>query len=255
MRRVLLVRLTYRGARRAFSRGGRRERSETLEEAMAVGDMVAVTDEQIKTNVVNRLYWDGRVDASEVAVAVDSGTVTLHGSVASTLACQAAVSDARNVAGVASVTNELGMRPLPSVPIPPDAEVEDNARAVLRWAPDIDTSTIEASVTAGQLTLKGTVDAFWKKVHTELTGVVEVQNQLTVVPAGDVMDQNIAEDIMAEQERSTLVNADDITVRVDNGTVTLSGSVPLWSARHAAYEAALYTAGVTNIFDHMVVGP
>jgi osmotically-inducible protein OsmY len=40
------------------------------------------TDENIKKDVVDDLYWDNRIDASEINVTVDNGLVTLSGQVA-----------------------------------------------------------------------------------------------------------------------------------------------------------------------------
>jgi osmotically-inducible protein OsmY len=58
---------------------------------------------------------------------------------------------------------------------------------------------------------------------------------------------------VADLERSALVDADDVTVTVDGGAVTLTGSVPTWSARAAAYDAARHTAGVTSIHDALAI--
>ena len=40
---------------------------------------MAQTDQQIKKNIVDQLYWDYRVDAAEVQVQVYGGEVTLTG--------------------------------------------------------------------------------------------------------------------------------------------------------------------------------
>ena len=49
------------------------------------------------------------------------------------------------------------------------------------------------------------------------------------------------------------INVEDVDVTVSNGKVTLSGAVPSRVARLAAYRAALYTSGVTDIKDNIIV--
>jgi hyperosmotically inducible protein len=55
---------------------------------------MARTEEQIKRDVVDQLYWDNRVDASDVTVEVSNGTVTLRGTVPTYFASTAALNDA-----------------------------------------------------------------------------------------------------------------------------------------------------------------
>jgi len=45
--------------------------------------MIEVTDEKIKKQVVDQLYWDARVDASDVKVEVSDRNVILTGTVPS----------------------------------------------------------------------------------------------------------------------------------------------------------------------------
>ena len=51
-------------------------------------------DEQIKKAVVDMLYWDSRVDASDIHVEVTDGEVTLRGTVPSYATKEAALFDA-----------------------------------------------------------------------------------------------------------------------------------------------------------------
>jgi osmotically-inducible protein OsmY len=49
------------------------------------------------------------------------------------------------------------------------------------------------------------------------------------------------------------VYVEDVNVKVENGNVTLSGTVEDWQAKLAAYNAALYTAGVKEVNDNIQV--
>jgi osmotically-inducible protein OsmY len=66
-------------------------------------------------------------------------------------------------------------------------------------------------------------------------------------------DEQIRKDIVGVLKQNVLFHEHDIEVGVINGNVSLSGEVPTFAARKAAYEAALYTPGVVNIHDEIEV--
>ena len=108
------------------------------------------------------------------------------------------------------------------------------------------------------VTLRGTVDAMWKKIHAEdivslEPGVVLIENHLAVVPERDLVDQEIARDIVTKLESKVAVDADDVNVRVRDGQVNLSGTVPSWLARNEAHNSALFTRGVVDVTNRLVV--
>jgi osmotically-inducible protein OsmY len=49
------------------------------------------------------------------------------------------------------------------------------------------------------------------------------------------------------------VNVDNVTVLVDQGTVTLHGEVPTITAKNAAFDAALNTTGVRAVINNVEV--
>jgi osmotically-inducible protein OsmY len=82
---------------------------------------------------------------------------------------------------------------------------------------------------------------------------VRIENHTAGVPSEDLIGQEIAKDIVDSLERKTMVIADDVTVDVRGGNVTLTGTVPNAAARRAVYESALYTYGVINIEDRLTI--
>ena len=216
------------------------------------------TDELIKRDIVNHLIWDNRVDASKIGVEVENGTVTLKGEVPTYLSKLAAESDALDVLGVIHTINELNVSYPSFIPAPPDEELEENIRTRLAANPDINLLDMEVMVRSGIVTLKGTVDAYWKKFYAEKLiepepGVIVIENHLAVVPTEDIIDQQIAEDIMRTIDAKANVEADDINVTVKDGVVTLTGTVPSWTARRSAFDAALYTTGVVGVENRLTV--
>ena len=217
---------------------------------------VEVNDEEIRRDVRNQLDWDYRVDEQDVGVRVSDGVVTLSGTVETYSGKDAAEGDAWSVTGVVDVRNNIEV----------DAETRDQGRGnisrsaenVLEWNSEIDAADTVVSTVGGIVILEGTVDSYWKKVRAEelvanVSGVVEVQNRLAVVPGEDIVDQRIAEDIVDAIERKSLVDMEDVTVRVKDGVVTLNGQVDSRTERQAVYESALYTDGVTAVNDENLV--
>ncbi|MFP4397431.1 MAG: BON domain-containing protein [Desulfonatronovibrio sp.] len=219
---------------------------------------MSLMDEEIKKNVVFELYKDNRVDASNVSVEVNNGEVTLQGELPTYYAFTAAYNNTLKISGVTGVNNQLKVRYPVGTAMPTDAELLSAIESKLFRNPDINIADLNIQVQAGEVVLKGTVDAYWKKVHAEKLassepGVVVIKNHLAIVPTRDFVDQDIAEDIIRALESRSVVSANNINVKVSNGEVTLSGTVPDWSARQAAYESAAFTSGVVNVENNITI--
>lgn len=216
-------------------------------------------DEDVKVDVAKQLKWDARIDASEVSIRVNNGKVELEGNVPTMTAKSAAFDDAYLVDGVLSVDNKLDVE-IPSVKsTPTDSEIRDNVVTALSINSDVESYKIDVTVDKGWVTLEGTVNAYWEKVSAEnevldINGVLGVSNNLGVVPTESYLDENIAEDIISALERNVHVNADDIDVKVEDGKVTLDGTVKTYTAKNAAFDSALYTPGVITVNNRIIVG-
>ena len=218
-----------------------------------------ISNEQIKKDIVNQLYWDQMVDASDVMVEVSDGKVTLSGTVPSYSARQAAYNDAVIIPGVYLMDNRLGVQAPPVLPPITDDEIRMRAESILDWNADIDAAAIIVTVQAGRVNLSGHVDAYWKRIKAEelvsnLFGVLEVDNAITVVPTDGYRDTLIADDIIATLERSTDIDINNVEIKVENGVVTLSGNVPNWSALRSAEDIARYTGGVVEVINDLSPG-
>ncbi len=216
------------------------------------------TKEKIKKNIVDQLYWDARVDASDIEVTVDDGNVQLKGKVGSLEEKNAAETDAKAVLGVLSVTNDLKVEFAPTIEIPVDVEIADNIRTTLSLNFKIDKTDIDVSVTGGVVTLEGTVSSLWEKARAEyitstMTGVIDVLNKLKVVPTESVADEIIAEDIVNSLTRNLNVTVDSVNVEVENGIVNLSGTVTDWNAYDAVITTVKNTTGVVDYIDQLQI--
>ena len=208
------------------------------------------TNGEIKKDIVEQLHWDSRVDAADVNVDVQNGEVTLFGSVATNFARLAAEQDAWAVAGVSEVENAVNVEYTGT--LPEREHLEEHIANVLEWDPEIDASNVTVTVDVGVVTLEGTVDAYWKKLRVndivqDISGVTQVVDKLAVVPTEDVFDETVAQEVLEALRRNDNVDVDTVDVTVENGHVTLTGSVPTWVARNSAYESAVLTYGVVDV--------
>jgi hyperosmotically inducible protein len=215
-------------------------------------------DEEIEKNIMEQLYWDDRVDASDLKVEVSGGEVILKGTVPSYAAYQAAEDDAWSMPGVKYVRNDAAVKYPSGAKVPSDAEIKASIESVLLWQPDIDSLDIDVSVENESVVLRGSVDAYWKKVRAEelalaLSGVSSIKNELAVVPSGAFTDKAIADYIESALKRNVGADVDSIDVRVENGKVTLSGSVSSLAALSDAEKIVENTPGVILFNRELVV--
>jgi osmotically-inducible protein OsmY len=210
---------------------------------------MSIIEEDKKKEIVDVLYWDSRVDASDIAVMVEDSKATLAGRVPSFWAREVAEENAWSVKGILSVNNQLTVNY--PVPVPTDAELKLNIDTLLHNSV-IDASKISVSVDAGIITLKGTVDTFWQSWRVEnmvkdVNGALDVVNELTVVPTESPLDEEIAQRIVQAFKSSILIDPDAVTVKVDTGEVTLTGVLPSRYTRMRAEELAASTLGVISV--------
>lgn len=216
------------------------------------------SDEKIKRDIVDQLYWDGRVDASDIHVAIADGSVVLRGTVPTYGASKAAETGAWTVSGVRSVDNNIAVKHKGSLRIPTDQEIRKDIEMILDWNPDIDAVGIKISVDGGEVILEGSVSSYWEKKRAEdlcglIMGVRKITNSLLVVPSESVLDQAIADGIGRALARNPNIDEDSIDITVRDGVVTLSGSVPNRTTFNAVEEAAQYSVGVVEVYNKLKI--
>jgi osmotically-inducible protein OsmY len=216
------------------------------------------SDELIKKKIVDSLYWDNRVDASEVKVVVDDRSVIIRGTVPNYAASEAALFDAWRIHGVVKVDNQLLVKYPSNVQIPSDKEIAAAITQQISWNDSTRTADIQVSVNKGTVTLEGHVDAYWKKTRVQnlvsgMVGVVRINNKLTVVPTKALVDDVIADDIVKAMDRNYSVDVNQVDIRVEDGIVTLSGKVSNRRAYDEAIEVASNTFGVVDVVDRLAI--
>lgn len=213
-------------------------------------DILKRTEGEIKKDVMDALYWDSRLDSSGITVEVEDGTVRLSGAVSYLTSRKLAEELVYGVPGVLSVINELAVRS-PEAEIG-DKEITSHIKNVLFWNSSINAVKVDLMVKDGGVTLRGTVGSYWEKIKAEefashVQGVCGVINELSVVPTKNFDDEQIARRIVDNLERNLYTDAGRLTVKVEKGHVTLSGSVPGQGQKISAYEVVRYIEGVRSI--------
>ena len=221
--------------------------------------VVTRTAEDIRNDVKEQLAWDTRVDSSSIDVEVVDSTVVLSGTVPTYPDRNQAQTDALQVPGVANVDNRLVVSFPSAYVIPADAEISFNVTSSLSWSPSVDGTRIHVAVDHGIVTLSGTVDSYWQKHRAEeiaanTSGVTDVRNDLAVAPtAPAATDNDICRDICATLDRNPGIDVSRVNVDVNNGVVTLSGTVSDYAAFHAIEDAARYTSGVLEVNNNLTM--
>src|SRR3981189_2642164 len=106
------------------------------------------SDSQIERDVNEELQWNPDLDATDIAVSVKKGVVTLVGFVKSYTDKFEAEAAAKRVAGVAGVANDLEVR-LPSIDERPDPEIARDAVAAIKSQLPISSEHIKIVVKNG----------------------------------------------------------------------------------------------------------
>jgi osmotically-inducible protein OsmY len=211
-------------------------------------------DAALKTLVLAELAWEPAVTAAHIGVTARDGVVTLSGHVERFAEKQAAETAVRRVKGVKGVAEEIEVQ-LPFEVQRGDDEIARAAIERLAWDSTLPADAIEVTVRGGWITLTGEV-AWWFQHDAaaqdvrRLWGVVGVSNQTTV--KSNVDTNGLAHEVRTALHRSWL-DASDIAVSADGGSVTLSGHVKSWNERKAADDAAWAAPGVTDVENGLII--
>ena len=143
-----------------------------------------------------------------------------------------------------------------------DRELKTQVESALDWEPSVDASDVGVSVEDGVVTLRGNVRSYAEKggaerVALHVYGVKAVADELNVrLLAGyERSDTDIAQAAVAALKWSTLVPANQVTVTVTNGWLTLRGTVGWQYQKNAAARAVQHLTGVKGIANDVVVRP
>jgi len=215
-------------------------------------------DATLQSAVMGELAWDSRVTAPAIGVTVEDGMVTLTGTVSSFAERIAAQEAAHRVVGVLDVANEIEVK-IKGTGWPSDAEVAQAVRHALQNALPHTAGMLQTTVSDGWVHLDGAVERWTQREDAELAirhlaGVRGVTNGIKV-RTFTVQPELIREAIIDALERRADREAHRIEITVQDGVVTLTGTVHSWMERRAVLGAVGHQLGVEAVDDRLVIEP
>src|ERR1700716_4371936 len=124
------------------------------------------SDSEIERDVKDELAWNPDLDATDIALPVKKGGVTLAGFVKSHTDKYEAEAAAKRVAGVSGVANDIEVR-MPSVDERPDPEIARDAVAAIKSQLPVTWEHIKVVVKNGWVNLEGQVEWQYQRSTAE----------------------------------------------------------------------------------------
>ena len=214
------------------------------------------TDTQLKQDIEAELRWDPKVNAAQIGVSVDKGTVSLLGAV-DTYAQKWAAEDAtKRVSGVRTVAQDLTVK-IQTDHVRSDPEIAAAIQSALQWDVYVP-KAVTARVKDGSVTLEGQVDFNYQRDAAEravryLRGVVTVYNSIDLKPQPSAATSEVKEKVEAALQRQATADAKSIHIKTSGGKVTLTGHASSWHTIEDATNAAWAAPGVTEVVDQLSV--
>ena len=215
------------------------------------------SDIDIKRDVEAELRWNPDIDATDIAVSVKDGVVTLSGFVRSYAQKFEAEQTAKRVNGVRAVANDIEVR-LPIFNRRPDPEIARDAVEEIEKNLPYASDHIGVVVRDGWVTLEGSVEWNYQRERAEqvvrrVRGVKGVTNLIELQPR--VPPVEVKHKIEQAFRRSAELDANRITVETEGGVVTLRGTVSSWAERQEAERVAWTTPGVVRVNNLITISP
>jgi osmotically-inducible protein OsmY len=142
-----------------------------------------------------------------------------------------------------------------------NADLQKDVQDAIKWEPLLNAAEIGVTVKDGVVTLTGTVDSYSKKSEAEdaaknVSGVKAVVEKIEVKFTGSWArkdDNEIATEVVNALKWNWQVPSDKITVKVENGWVTLAGELPWNYQKDAAKDAVRNLMGVTGVANNITI--
>ena len=215
---------------------------------LAKVDQNVIRDKDITVAIESRFLVDQTVPSNGIDVHTDNGVVMLSGEVPTLLARERAGKIVASIRGVQALINTIAVNPTSRIG---DEEVRFKVIAALAADPASDSYEITVQVTQGRVMLTGTVESWQEKQLTEevvrsVKGVQSLRSRITVNPPASRPDSEIEVEIFRRLQSDVWVHESLIGIMVDQGHVTLTGTVGSLAEKNSAYTDA-WVGGVKDV--------
>lgn len=213
-------------------------------------------DLDITTWVHYALSHDPRTVGWHIAVETRDGIVKLKGEVDNLAAKNYAAAEAKKIHGVRGVINEISVMLVPR----PDADIAHDVRRRLENSTAVDARSLVVAVQGGIVTLSGEAADWNQKEEARLMaegirGVKEVVDDVQLRFGDPVSDERLAAESRARLARDVYLNRLPITVAVQDGEITLTGSVGNLYEKERAGRSLRWQRGVKSVVNELMVEP
>jgi osmotically-inducible protein OsmY len=143
-------------------------------------ESIGAEDDEIARRALSAISWHSVIPKDTVTVSVESGWVTLSGTLDWQYQKTAATDAVRNLYGVKGVTNNILLKESPT-----PSDVKKRIEAAFKRNADLESESIKVNVVAGTVTLDGSVDSWSARERAEdaawaAPGVQQVNDMLVV---------------------------------------------------------------------------
>lgn len=247
--------------------------AESVRGVRAVSDRVQVApvsrpDADIEKGVRSAFLYDPAADSYQVNVSSTKGVVRLTGKVDSWAERRLSERLARGVRGVKGVQNDITVRLFAPRS---DDDIKKDVASRLRWDTGVNDGHVQVAVRSGVVELSGTVGSAAEKTDAYFDGWVHGVRNVTTsglkveswardddLRMGKYAHRTDAE-IMAAVRDALTYDPRLKSLRVDpvvqDGEVTLTGTVSSLKAKLAAESVAAHTVGVRALYNELSVSP
>ena len=141
-----------------------------------------------------------------------------------------------------------------------NAELQKDVQDAIKWEPLLNAAEIGVTAKDGVVSLTGVVDSYIKKMEAEnaakkVIGVKAVVEKIEVKFANSFTKTNleIANEVLSALKSDWSIPNDKVTVKVENGWVTLEGELPWNYQKDAAKSAVSQLTGVKGVSNEIKI--
>lgn len=139
-------------------------------------------------------------------------------------------------------------------------ELQTDVQNAIKWEPLLNAAEIGVTAKDGVVSLTGVVDNYSKKMEAEnaakkVIGVKALVENIEVKfpNTWSKTDAEIANEVLTGLQNNWSVQNDKVTVKVENGWVTLEGELPWNYQKEAAKDTVNYLAGVKGVTNNIKI--
>jgi osmotically-inducible protein OsmY len=139
-------------------------------------------------------------------------------------------------------------------------ELQTDVQNAIKWEPLLNAAEIGVTAKDGVVSLTGVVDSYAKKMEAEnaakrVIGVKALVEKIEVkFPSTWTKDDaEVANEVLAALKSNMSVPKDAVTVKVEDGWVTLGGELPWNYQKDAAKSAVSYLTGVKGVINNIKI--